>query len=486
MAMMLGAGQPSPPKGSTPEESRFNPHQLMFVPPPAEGVISLAVYDGSGRLVRLLAKAAPIESFKAGLNGLLVDWDGNDDQGKPVPPGRYYARGVVIGEEVDVSGEAFHFNDFADNTGSPRPSEVLDATLYTKGQPAMLVLAAGKSEVLIADQKGTEPQRILVNVPGEPRLKTAGVNLLLIGADRAEAVDPKTERVRWKVDGRGLRGGDSDGVKTLLVGDEGLVLLTGETRQVLQTPATDLITHAALLRSTAVLAADDGKLWSLEGLQAVPLALNDPKPLVDLAGGREDTVWLLLKEGDQALVRQLDVRSRQVRDLELPPDLRGASRISAARDGDALLFLIRNETGERVVGLRYQNTKADQSIWEKWFDRSRQNFSGFDLKNGKVVASADQSPSPSVIIKPVNNPLENAPQAAFQLAVYADSSGAWVVNHDGLPICQVSETKGARQVKWLSDGQDGIRVFVSDGRVVEEYHVTGLENLYRFDAGPFD
>jgi hypothetical protein len=31
-----------------------------------------------------------------------------------------------------------------------------------------------------------------------------------------------------------------------------------------------------------------------------------------------------------------------------------------------------------------------------------------------------------------------------------------------------------------------MRVYVSDGSVVEEYHLTGLENLFRFDAGSFD
>jgi hypothetical protein len=31
-----------------------------------------------------------------------------------------------------------------------------------------------------------------------------------------------------------------------------------------------------------------------------------------------------------------------------------------------------------------------------------------------------------------------------------------------------------------------MRVYVSDGTVVEEYHLTSMENLFRFDAGSFD
>lgn len=479
-------GIPSPfvPGLRAQEEQTANPHQLMFVPPPVEGVISLGVYDARGKLVRVLAQAASIDSFKAGLNGLMVDWDGSDAEGKPVPVGKYYARGVVVGEEVDISGEAFYFNDFADNTPLPRPSKVMDSALYGREQAAVLV-TTDKPEVLIVDAKAAEPQHVPVALPGQLRLKTAGLNLLLLGQDRIEALDPKTLTVVWRENGEGLRDGDSDGVRTLLLWDEGPVLINGQNRQRLEPPVRDLA-YVAVLQSTAILATQDGKLWRVDGQRTVPLGTDDPKPLLGLAAGREDTAWLLVKEGDEALVRQLKVRSREVRDLELPPDLRGATRISAARNGDALLLLIKTGDQERVVGLRYQQARAQQSIWEKWFDRTRQNFSGFSLKNGQVIPSNDPGESPPILIKAADNPLENARQQVFQLAVYADGSGTWLVNSDGLPICQVSKTKGVKQVKWLSDGKNGMRIFASDGRVVEEYHVTGLENLYRFDAGSFD
>lgn len=457
----------------------------MFVPPPVEGVISFGVYDAQGKLVRVLAQAASVDSFKAGLNGLVADWDGSDAEGKPVPGGKYYARGIVVGEEVDISGEAFYFNDFADNTESPRPSKVMDAALYAKEQAAVLV-TADKPELLIADAKTAEPQHVPVDLPGELRLKAAGSNLLLLGQDRVELLDPKTRAVVWRETGEGLRDGDSDGNRTLLLWDQGPVLLDGQNRQQrIELPARDLA-YAAVLRSGAILGTEAGKLWRVDGQRAVPLETDDPKPLLDIAAGREDTAWLLVREGDQALVRQLDVRSREVRDLELPPDLRGATRLSAARDSDVLLLLIKTGGEERVVGLRYRQARAQQSIWEKWFDRARLNFAGFGLKNGQVIPANDPGESPPVAIKAADNPLENARQQVFQLTVHADSSGTWLVNRDGLPVCQVSKTKGVKQVKWLSDGKNGMRVFASDGRVVEKYHVTGLENLYRFDAGSFD
>ena len=73
--------------------TKSKPNQLLFVPPPVEGVISLGAYDNKGKLVRVLKKAADIDTFKSGLDGLVIEWDRNDSQGKPVPSGKYFARG---------------------------------------------------------------------------------------------------------------------------------------------------------------------------------------------------------------------------------------------------------------------------------------------------------------------------------------------------------------------------------------------------------
>src|ERR1700751_2028267 len=93
------------------QDEETSNNELIFVPPPVEGVISLGVYDGKGKLVRVLKKAASIDSFKSGLNGLFIDWNKNDQNGNPVPNGKYFARGVMIGD-VKIAGVAFHLNDW--------------------------------------------------------------------------------------------------------------------------------------------------------------------------------------------------------------------------------------------------------------------------------------------------------------------------------------------------------------------------------------
>ena len=62
-----------------------------------EGTISLGIYDAHGKLVRVLHKAATADEFVAALDGFITHWDGLDDAGKPMPPGRYDARGYMVG-----------------------------------------------------------------------------------------------------------------------------------------------------------------------------------------------------------------------------------------------------------------------------------------------------------------------------------------------------------------------------------------------------
>src|SRR6202163_3497532 len=140
------------------QDEESNANLLLFVPPPVEGVISLGAYDSSGKLVRVLKKAAEIDSFKAASDGLVIDWDRNDSQGKPVPAGKYFARGVLIGD-VKIEGVAFHLNDWIDSSDDPRISKVLSATLLDAQRPAVLAEAA-KTEVVVLESNGNRSKVI--------------------------------------------------------------------------------------------------------------------------------------------------------------------------------------------------------------------------------------------------------------------------------------------------------------------------------------
>ncbi len=95
----------SPAPSLTPEESpspspTASPARavsISFLPPPLEGKISLGIYDSAGALVRVLHDEADLDAFTTGADALITKWDGKDDQGRDLPPGRYHARGYLVG-----------------------------------------------------------------------------------------------------------------------------------------------------------------------------------------------------------------------------------------------------------------------------------------------------------------------------------------------------------------------------------------------------
>ena len=110
---------PSPTPEQTPSPSPAKSARISFVPPPMEGTISLGIYDQTGKLVRVLHQNAQLDDFAIGADALTTRWDGKDDGHQDLPPGRYRARGYLVGPlKREDLGEA-----------SPSPTETDPNTL---------------------------------------------------------------------------------------------------------------------------------------------------------------------------------------------------------------------------------------------------------------------------------------------------------------------------------------------------------------------
>jgi hypothetical protein len=72
--------------------------RISFLPPPLDGTISLGIYDERNKLVRVLHQEAELDEFTIGDDALTTKWDGRDDNGIDVLPGRYKARGFIVGK----------------------------------------------------------------------------------------------------------------------------------------------------------------------------------------------------------------------------------------------------------------------------------------------------------------------------------------------------------------------------------------------------
>jgi hypothetical protein len=122
---------------------------IQFVPPPMDGAsYSLGVYSvKTGGLVRQLFESARESAFTAGLNGLITSWNGQDDQGKPAPPGTYSARGYAVGP-LEVEGVAVLGNDWADDDENFRVTRVDSITVLSDGAGLGIVaeMASGPAQ----------------------------------------------------------------------------------------------------------------------------------------------------------------------------------------------------------------------------------------------------------------------------------------------------------------------------------------------------
>jgi hypothetical protein len=464
------------------EEEEAGANQLMFVPPPVEGVISLAVYDSKGKLVRVLKKAAPIESFKSGLNGLYIDWDGNDAQGKTVPGGKFFARGVLIGD-VKVEGVAFHLNDWVHGSDNSRIRKIFSATLLSELRPVVLA-GASQLGLVTFERNGTRSK--LNSLTFSPQtIKAAGSNILAFDNARFALIDPTTGAEVSQQSIPDVRDADAFENRILVLTGDQIKYQINDKPIDLRPPADNLF-RCAVLTSSIVVATKQAKIWKLDGQQFSEVDPGETGELLDLSAGTSDSIWLLVKTATASVLKQASPAGQTLREIVLPPELQTVTRLSASRNEDALLLISDNDAIQRVIGVRFQVANQGKSVWIKWFDRTLVPFRFFDVREGKVVPTDARTDSPPVFVKPANNPMENTRQATFQLTIYADETGAWVASVDGLPLFQVCETKNINQTRWISDGANGMRVYVSDGSVVEEYHLTGLENLFRFDAGSFD
>ena len=454
--------------------------QLMFIPPPVHGVISLGVYDEKGKLVKVLKKAADISGFKSSLNGLYVDWNWTDSEGKPVSEDRYFARGVLVGD-IEVKGIGFFLNDWADQTKESRIQKVNGVALLDNSRVAVL---ADQSRLLVVSPNLNESKATAIGWPAEG-VKSSGTELLVFDHSQAAVIDPANGNQTFQKNFADIKDADLIGDRIAILGDTTITLQTTDSTREVAVPDPGT-THIALSSSSFMVANRNGKVWRYENEQFTLVDVGETGELLDMGAGPNDAVWLLVWTGTTTTLKQIDLSGKAIREIDLPEEVRNTNCLSVSRSEEALLLMSTTDKVQRVTGLRFQTVNAGKSVWEKWLDRSLTAFEFFDLKDGKVVPADQKTDSSPIAIKPAQNPLQrNGRAAKFQLVVSADENGAWVSSIDGLPLVQVSKTQNIKELHWLPDGPTGMRVYVSDGAVVEEYRVAHLDRLYRFDAGAF-
>jgi hypothetical protein len=106
---------------------------------------------------------------------------------------------------------------------------------------------------------------------------------------------------------------------------------------------------------------------------------------------------------------------------------------------------------------------------------------------GKPVAAGPKTDSlEKVKIKLLSNPLLKDERVTVELAVGVDADGSFLKTADGLPLCTISETPALVRSLIAARGANALDVFQDDTAVVEQFRVTGVDQMMSFDCGGFE
>lgn len=394
-ALSLAQESPTPEPTSSPAPARNV--RISFVPPPLDGTISLGVYDAKGKLVRVLLREADINEFTIGQDALSKTWDGKDDAGENVPPGKYSAHGFVVGD-VKIEGVGFSFNDWVTSADAPRFSRIRSLTMRDENLLLEVEMVPSGGRYVLYDLAS----------------KTTG--LVEIDTEATASPNPSVNET-----------GDVDPIMTIS-GRNGTRWVIDRTEKGANT--TELKQFSA----------------SGEFLRRLPVSATDPQPKAIAASMTEDKIYLLEE----------------------------------------------NEAAQRVRGLSLAATKsegAEQPVseWKAEFEKWIYAHKDFSLVDGKPAAAGVKAEMPeNVKIKLLPNPLLKDERVTVELAVGVDADGSFLKTADGLPLCTISETQSLVRALVAARGGNAIDVFQDDTAVVEQFRVTGVDQMMSFDCGGFE
>lgn len=460
--------------------------EIRFVPATAGGTVSLGIFDRDGKLVRVLCDEWAFNRFRVGLNGLSTTWDGKDDEGQPVPEGTYTARGFVAGQ-IEISGEAIHFNDWIESADSPRIISVTSEQLLPGGDVLLMARLAGNQGAVIRYSPESEARwRTMV---AEPRPEPAREAKLAVSDTLAFALLDGELRAASLADGSVTPlPFASEGVMAVAARADRLALLGSDAVSFYLLPNFDRQGEAkdfpvpfvslALLDQGAVAAGADGSVWRWQSGWS-PIDMPDEAKIRAVSSGRDSTFWVLEEyaDGKNGVAHY---HPEEGRIAEWKPDGGTITSLAGTPEKDYFVATLTTPEGQRTVAIR---RKSEGGGWEYVFDKKITRCAEFGWQDGALVAAGGECPT-EISLRLVENPLDPGASRELMLRAVAEESGPVLSTADGLPLLRVSTGGGYKRVMVVPGAtENSARFFQGDGACVEEYSLGQLGDITSFDAG---
>lgn len=496
---------------------------------PADGRITLGVFDGAGKLVRVLHKLAKEDDFRIGDNGLITTWDGKNDRGERVQSGAYYVRGYLIGDEVGVSGENFLFNDWAADPGFPNFKRIGDFSLLENGDVLLLAEAGAGGNLLVrfsqekgflwsvhlkwnpgfgagkvfssfrnADPSGHPLGGSVVLIPSQapppdfPPLLSAnatdafvitsagnGIYSLGDGKETFSSAAGGRAPLALATNNSNIFVGSNAGLTTISLPLESPGGADVESADEAVGPLPSAFTSMDADASTLLGASPQG-VWIRKDSFA-PITL--PVTVKDVSLGMSGTFWFVGIENEMPVVGQASFAGEILRLLRPAEGDPKPDRIRASRTGEKFAVL---ESLNGLQRLRVMS-KAETGEWVIEWERTLRESARFGFVEGKPVADTGGAPQDKDLrVRLKENPLTGK-RDFLALHLKSDGSGSCLVSPDGLPLVDISSRPDIRRTAiHRGDTSDSLRVLQGNGSFVEEFSITGLGDILPLDAGGVD
>jgi hypothetical protein len=214
-------------------------------------------------------------------------------------------------------------------------------------------------------------------------------------------------------------------------------------------------------------------------------------PSGDGVAGRDGTRWVIDQGDKESEVKQLTANGELLRRLPILPEEPKPKAIAASLKEDKIYLLEENDGRQRLRALSLATTKnegADKAVseWKVDFEKSIVGHKQFSVIDGKPVASGAPEIPDKAKIKLQANALLNDDRVTVEMMIGFDGDGSFIKSADGLPLCTISETQNLNRALLVPHGSNALDVFQDDGAVVEEFRVSGVDQMMSFDCGGFE
>ena len=225
-----------------------------------------------------------------------------------------------------------------------------------------------------------------------------------------------------------------------------------------------------------------------------PVAPPDIDPIMSVAGPN-GTRWVIDRneKGSNIIeLKQFSSSGEFLRHFPISHEEPEPVAVAASLTEDKIYLLEETPTLQRVRGLSLLATKSEDgeatvSEWKVDFEKSNVRHKDFSVVDGKPVASAAPGNAPEKVkVRLQPNPLLNDDRVTVELTMGFDADGSFLKTTDGLPLCTISETQALARALLAAHGANAVDVFQDDGAVVEQFRVTGVDQMMSFDCGGFE